>query len=156
MPGTVYHNVIPDFSNGCQTTPTVLDNSTVTFETFTIGYTSFTCPLVSCNATKRATIEQRDPICSTGASCECYPNPPLDKELLEQRALTGNVFTGTVNCMSLVDSPPIDPADCAPIIQFLESMGTSKRPISFLLTLLFGRTALLTNHFLLHYQPQIS
>jgi len=155
MPRTVYHRAIPDFS-GCQSLPTVLDNTTVTFENFTISYLSLNCPLVSCNTTKRATIEQRDPICATGATCECYPNLPLDKKLLEQRALTGNIFTGTVDCTSLGDTP-IDTADCTPIIQFLESMDPSKPPIFvFLLTLLFERTALLTNHFPLHCQPQIS
>jgi len=80
--------------------PTVLDNTTVTFENFTIGYVSVTCPIVNCNATKRATIEQRDPICSTGATC-------------------------TVNCTSLSDTaPPIDLTDCQTIIQYLQSLGT--------------------------------
>jgi len=130
MPRTVYHRAIPDLPDGdCPTTPTTLNDTTVTFGNVTIVYMSITCPLVSCNAAKRATIEQRDPICSTGATCECYPNLPLDKELLEQRALTGNVLTGTVNCTSLTGTTPTDLADCAPIIQFLESMGSSKRPI---------------------------
>jgi len=131
MPRTVYRRALPDFTGPCPTTPTILENSTVTFGGFTIYHASVTCPLVSCPATKRATIEQRDPICSTGgtgATCECYRNPPLDKKLLEQRVLTGNVFTGTDNCTALSDQLAIDPADCAPVIQFLESMS-SKPPI---------------------------
>ena len=127
MPRTVYHRAVPDPLNGCATTPTVLNSTTVTFQNFSIGYVSFTCPILSCNATKRATIEQRDPICSTGATCECYPNLPLNEKLPEQKELTGNVFTGTVNCTSL-SATPVDLTDCQPIIQYLESLG-SKPPI---------------------------
>src|SRR5260221_4977700 len=92
MPRPVYRRALPDLTGGCPTTPTILQNTTVTFGAFTIGYVSVPCNFTSCPATKRATIEQRDPICSTNATCECYPNLPLDKKLLEQRVLTGNVF----------------------------------------------------------------
>src|SRR5712691_10358460 len=119
MPRTVYRRALPDIIVGpCPTTSNTLGNSTVTFENFTIGYVSVTCPVVSCPAaaTKRATIEQRDPICSTNATCGCYPNLPLDKKLLEQQVLTGNVFTGTTNCTTLIDMTTIVAADCTPLI----------------------------------------
>jgi hypothetical protein len=122
MPRTVYHRDLPDLSGFCDTNTTVLDNSTITSGNVTIGHLSLSCPTTNCTTTKRAAIERRNPICSTGATCECYPNLSRDKKLLEQRALTGNVSTGTVNCTNLSPSP-ISPTDCQPIIQYLSGQG---------------------------------
>jgi hypothetical protein len=128
MPRAVYRRDFPDLSNIC---PVLIiqgsDTTNITFQTFTITYAPAFCPSGSCNATKRATIEQRDPICSTGATCECYPNLLLDKKLLEHRELTGNLFTGTLNCTELIGTT-VNNTDCDPIIQYLQSLG-SKPPI---------------------------
>jgi hypothetical protein len=71
MPRAVYRRDIPDLSSVCPSNNT-MNITDITFQTFNISYVSSTCAFGSCNATKRATIEQRDPICSTGATCECY------------------------------------------------------------------------------------
>ena len=78
MPRTVTSRAAPDFNSSCET---FTQNTTVTFQNYTIGFASGTCPLGNCNATKRATLERRDPICSTG-NCERYSNLPLDEKLL--------------------------------------------------------------------------
>jgi len=122
MPRTVSGRAVPDFNSSCEF-PTSSTN--VTFQNYTLNFATGTCSISGCNATKHSTIQERD-ICSTG-NCEWYFSRPLDKKLLELRELTGNVRTGALTCLDTT-TDPIVPADCVPVIQYLESLGC-KPPI---------------------------